>query len=157
MEITREEYLALTKRIEELEKERALSKLFTYKSWAYAVNELPIENIRTIDSHNDAIQLYYSKEARDTWLLFSKIAKFIHAPHFDFRAEYQSYNGFYWRQCSKKNPPTRYMDLTDEQKQLSLEMLNELIPIYNKYYKMAHPGAWVTNLCGKRWFQTMDE
>ena len=157
MEISREEYEALNKRIEELEKERALSKLLTYKCWAYAVNELPIENIRMANSNKPDIQLYYYAAARDTWNLFTKIAKRIHAPQWEFNAETQTYNGFYWRSCGQRNAPTRYQDLSETQKQLSLEMLNELIPIYNKYYRMAHPGAWVTNLCGERWYQTVDE
>ena len=157
MEISREEYEALQKRIEELEKERSLSKLLTYKCWAYAVNELPIENIRMADSNTPDTQLYYYSAARDTWNLFTKLAKRIHTAQWEFKAETQRYSGLYWRAYGKHDAPTRYQDLTEVQKQLSLEMLNELVPIYNKYFRLAHPGAWVTSIHGERWFQTVDE
>lgn len=157
MEISREEYLALTRRIEELEKERSMSKLLTYKCWAYAVNELPIEHIRVVETREPDIQLRYDAVARDTWGLFTKLAKRLHTPQWEYKAERHQWSGLYWRSSGPTSPPKRYDDLSEAQKQLSLEMLNELVPIYNKYFKMAHPGTWVTDLCGERCFLEVRE
>lgn len=158
MEITKEEYLSLMKRIDELERERSVNKMLTYKCWAYAVNELPIESIRIVSDHSPEPVLRYDSCARDAWGLFTKLAKEIHKSTYTYKAEIISWSKeLYWRGCGRSSAPTRYGDLTDTQKQLSLEMLNELIPIYNKYFKIAHPGTWVTDLDGVKRFVEVAE
>ena len=54
MEISYEEYRDLKRRIEELEREQAKTKVLPMKRWAYQVNELPIDTIRLSEKGNTA-------------------------------------------------------------------------------------------------------
>lgn len=44
----------------------------------------------------------------------------------------------YIRSTDRKNAPRKISDLTPEQVALSVQMLDEMIPIYNRYFKMTH-------------------
>ena len=138
-EVNYEEYLALKKRVEELEKRQA-QEVPLSSGWAYAVTELPICFIDLQDNHCYAKPIaYYRRTATaDAWTVFTKLAKLNHGTdvyHLNFSKCTRSY---YWDHKSISAPKS-HTALTYEQKLLSLEMLNELVPIYNKYYKKANP------------------
>lgn len=157
MEISREEYLALTRRVEELEKRQNLPKSGYDRGWADWVNELPINILRLKSTENDELSVEYEKSACDAWLAFSKLAKLVHTRSWSYKRTYSTHWGWNWRSEGDNVVPKRYHELTDEQKAISLEMLNELIPIYNKYFKMTHPGLWVSHTSGERCYVDAEE
>lgn len=145
MEISREEYLELKRRIEELEKKQVASRAGMSKGWAYAVNELPIEKVHIKNWKNPHAEAEYrGSGSLDAWMIFVKLAKQIHARTPKYRWKYdRCLRDWFWIGNDGIEAPKNYRDLTDEQKLISLEMLNELIPIYNKYFKELHPGIWI--------------
>lgn len=141
-EVNYEEYIALKKRVEELEK-RQTQDIPLSSGWSYAVTELPISGTELYDKRSlEKPTVYYTKGARDAWQAFTKLAKQIHeknsyhlVPAGSWRRE-----NYIWDRKTLYAPKS-HTALTYEEKLLSLEMLNELVPIYNKYYKLAHPYA----------------
>lgn len=157
MEISRSEYLALTRRIEELEKRQRSIGLPHDRGWAYAVDELPIETVRMHGCRPAELRLYYAKEARDAWAAFTKLAKCIHHRDPVITKTRDCFGEAVYRDIwVGTTNPKKYADLTDEQKELSLAMLNELIPIYNKYFKAAHPHVAVNRHSEEMFFAPIE-
>lgn len=162
LEISYEEYRDLKRRIEELEREQAKAKVLPMKRWAYQVNELPINTIRISENIGNIPFFRYSQEARETWEVFLKLAKHVNrrvAPY----EEKKIYGPgeltycYNWSKKSHDEIPKKYEDLTYEEQKLSIEMLNELIPIYNKYFKLAHPEICIIYRDEKRQFVSVED
>ena len=158
-EVNYEEYIALKKRVEELEK-RQTQDIPLSSGWAYAVTELPIYGTELDDKSSlEEPTVYYKKGARDAWQAFTKLAKQIHE-----KDSYRLVPAGSWCKDSyrwdrrKQYAPKSHTALTYEEKLLSLEMLNELVPIYNKYYKLAHPDTEFYDPRGRAFnLQNIDE
>lgn len=153
MEISYEEYRDMKKRIEELEREQAKAKVLPMKRWAYQVNELPINRIRISESIGSIPFFRYSQEARETWEVFLRLAKHVHTRVTLY--EESPIHGWKRKTCDKI--PRKYEGLTYEEQRLSIEMLNELIPIYNKYFKLAHPKICIIYRDEKRQFVSVED
>ncbi|MBR5584467.1 MAG: hypothetical protein IKT73_00835 [Anaerotignum sp.] len=160
VEVDYAEYIALKKRVEELERKQ-VKDVPLASGWAYAVTELPIHHLG-IDKFCSVKHpvVTYKRGAYDAWKLFTSLAKQIHAVDtLHFTSCNSRYNGeqYRWR-IEYHSAPRSHTALTYEQKLLSLEMLNELVPIYNKYYKLAHPEADFFDVTGKVFsLQIVDE
>lgn len=150
-EVSYEEYLTLKRRVEELEAKQEKEVPLTL-GWAYAVRELPIYGVDLTKGCTFKKPVcYYETGTRSAWTLFTGLAKQIHAED-TFRATNCTRNidiGLYSWDRRSHAAPRVFNHLTYEQKLLSLQMLNDLIPIYNKYYKLAHPYAGFFDVTGK--------
>ena len=153
MEISYKEYRDLKRRIEELEREQAKVKVLPMKRWAYQVNELPIETIRQSGNICSVPFFRYSQEARETWEVFLKLAKHVHK----IVTPYEESPIQGWTRKTSDTFPRKCEDLTYEERKLSIEMLNELIPIYNKYFKLAHPEICIIYRDEKRQFVSVED
>lgn len=138
-EVNYEEYLALKKRVEELER-RQSKEVPLASGWAYAVTELPIHRAQLQENscYTKPIAYYNRSANSEAWKAFTNLAKLIHGTSVFHLTARNWCSPYYWRYQSI-DAPRSHTALTYEQKLLSLEMLNELVPIYNKYYKKANP------------------
>ena len=138
MEITHEEYLELKNTIKLLE-EKLNAAPRQKNEISKMVSELPISNIfKTVDNFPD-FEYSYSCSS-EAWKDFLNLARRIHAPTRKFYMD-ETYSGSgkpYIRSVGDRLPPKKIADMTDAQIDISVQMLNELIPIYNKYFKKTH-------------------
>lgn len=83
----------------------------------------------------------YRRFNSDAWTQMLALAKMIHDPSSLFYMD-RTINGYaskpYIRSIFPKNRPRKISDLTPEELNVSVQMLNEIIPIYNKYFKLMH-------------------
>ena len=145
MEISEREYLELKRRIEELENRWTTSTPLN-KGWAGAVDKMPREGIRMAcfsDKTNPPIANYINY-SNDTWNLFVKLGKAIHeTPRiYEWRRSH-FYKDWRWELVSGGVRPKNFCDLSMDQREVSLNMLNELIAVYNKYFDMVQKGIIV--------------
>lgn len=138
MEISEREYYELKEQVRQLQNKVDGIKDKPRGDLASAVRELPIDYIAS----EEAIPVFeYRKRASDTWQVFLRLAKLLHTPSPKFYMD-RSHPGYgarpYIRQSGRMLPPKRISGLTEEQLNASVEMLNEMIPIYNKYFKETH-------------------
>ena len=130
VEISKDEYiqllkLKLSKQPEERRKKENIRDEF---------DELPIESIRNIrDEHPEF--MYDQRLVMDTWKFFIALAKQIHPNGVEFYMDTA-----FGRPSIRKNfgKTPRINQLNEEQKQMSIRMLGELIPIYNRYFMEAN-------------------
>lgn len=138
MEITQEEYLELKQTIRMLE-EKLNAAPRQKNEISKMVSELPIWGVfKTSD--NFPIFEYSMSCSSDAWKDFLNLARRIHAPSYKFFMD-ETHSGSgkpYIRSFGDRLPPRKISDMTDAQIELSVQMLNELIPIYNKYFKTTH-------------------
>lgn|GEM_PF-1843943 len=140
MEISKDEYLKMKNKLAELEEKinKIEDQSYCTKNIKQLVAELPIEHIR--NSTNEKPIFEYSTLGGDTWTIFLNLSKIIHRENWKF---FMDESGCHYpsrpyiRSIGKCQLP-KIESLTRYQKRISVEMLNELIPIYNKYYKMMH-------------------
>ena len=79
----------------------------------------------------------------DAWQIFFRMAKLLHKPSPKFYMTTAKCDGRPYITYDKyPNAPKHVTDLTIGQQKLSLEMLNEMIPIWNKYFAKAHKSVW---------------
>lgn len=141
IEISKDEYLKMKNKLVELENKinKIEDRDYCTKNLKYMVAELPIDHVR--NSADDHPIFEYSTLGGDVWTIFLNLAKIIHRENRKFYMDDAGptyYSRPYIRTTGKCLLPK--VDSTDRyQKRISVEMLNELIPIYNKYYKMMHP------------------
>lgn len=162
MEISMEEYIALKNRVAELENKIDCVPCCRKPTFAYLVKETPIESLRLVNDYNASEGVEYSRMLNSAWLLFSKLAKLIHTDDCSYKAERSRYlymhrPGIYYRSINIPKAPTKISELSQKQLQISINMLDELIPIYNKYFKMVHTGVMVTELSGEKHFVKVQE
>ena len=159
MEVNYEEYQALKRRVEELERAQTARETPMAAGWSYVVTEQPINSVALVDRCSmDEPSVCYQRGTRDAWKLLTGLAKMLHRKDtFHFR-RYHCANGNHYWERKMHDAPRTYAALTYEEKLLSLEMLNELVPIFNKYYKIAHPEASFYDSTGKVFsLQVIDE
>lgn len=148
MEITQEEYLELQNKLAELQKQVNDMTKKPRNTFAGLVAEMPIDRI-TIDNYKDRRTevAEYDSTSGDAWLLFVKLAKLIHQKEYYYIAERAIGPCKGWlRQHGKREVPTRIDQLSIEQLKTSINMLDEMVAIYNKYFKSIHTGVYVNNL-----------
>ncbi len=139
MQISVEEYNALMFRISTLQKAVDVLQKCPPKNIKNMLKEQVISRVANLD---DSRPIFGYREGQpEAWNYFLQIAKVIHTPSKLFclgttccgygerpyiRSEYAKYS------------PKRIKDLTAEQVAISVEMLDEIIPIYNRYFKRLH-------------------
>lgn len=116
------------------------------------VNDLqnpPKRNIKTmlkeqvidgVHNMNDEKPVFgYSRFDSEVWKYLLEIGKAVHKPSRTFYMGTALHNRPYIR-CDdiKKGIPQKVKDLSQEQMEISVRMLDEIVPIYNRYYKMLH-------------------
>lgn len=142
MEISEKEYAELKEQIRVLQEKVGGFENKPTREIKSLVNELPISHVRNTDeSYPD---FGFSTLNADVWKTFTDLAKAIHAPSYKFYLGVAYADGLgtklkpYIRTTGDHNPPRKITDMTNEQIEISVSMLNELIPIYNKYFRMLH-------------------
>lgn len=141
MEISKEEYCALKKQVSILQSQihlmQAPKKITSLED---KLRERPISSVRNLAE--DRPVFGYACLNADAWSqAFILLAKLIHEPSdlFYMDTTHGPYGRkLYIRSLRKKERLRKIADFTPEQVAISIEMLDELIPIYNKYFKMTH-------------------
>lgn len=137
MEISEIEYLEMKNQIDQLKAK--VDSLGGVRNIREMIECLPHEFIKNIE---DDVPIFAPCDGSgDTWLLFTKLAKILHTQDWSFymdTAGEQFYKRPYIRTIGKRPAPTKISQMESEQVALSVEMLNEMIPIYNKYFRRAH-------------------
>ena len=157
MEITYEDYYQLKCRVTELERQmkeqsKAVEQPSSKRiiSLAKEVNELPIHRLFVGKECGALTAQYIESGGSDVWLSFFKLALAIHTKVHDYAKEYSRKDGSVITVPVRGTglEPTKLSELSQAQLQVSLDMLNELIPIYNRYFKEQQRGVTVTELNG---------
>lgn len=144
MEITREEYLELVNKIDSLQATLNSATTTCHTSFmSNMVKEMPIEGITPVDEYRRYPIFKFNKNRpSDTWKAFRDLARYLHieTPVFydDAKIGYGRQEISYMREVQLHRKPPTTKQMTPEQKEISVQMLNEMIPIFNKYYKTLH-------------------
>lgn len=104
------------------------------------VMETPICDVRNVVEGAPVFD-YRHCPSDDAWVLFVKLAKLIHKPSDRFYMDKCFFYGTrkpYIRSFRCGDAPRKITEMSEEQAQISIDMLNEMIPIYNKYFKKTH-------------------
>lgn len=138
MEISEREYFELKEQVRVLqEKVNGIEK--QRKQLADLITEMPIGCVR--NTMEDFPDFKYEENGNsDAWNIFMKLAKLVHTSSWKFNLE-QSYVHPWTKRIrliGHNETPKRITELTAEQIDISVQMLNEMIPIYNKYFKQMH-------------------
>lgn len=160
MEIPYEEYIQLKNRVSELEEQLKCSTGNRILNFSSLVDVMPISSIRLIDDHDSSQGVKYSDfiNGNGAWDCFVKLAKLIHLKDPSYIAERRNWNkDLYYRSYDYKNQPKRICDLTPEQVRVSINMMNELIAVYNRYFTELHKGVLVTELNGCTHFVEVED
>lgn len=143
MEISEKEYEELKMKIHELTHKVENMSCGRKKTLADKVKVLPHERVNNISTDHPAFE-YGSSSAYDTWNIFLMLAKRLHvkSPLYYMGTAYADFYGTrkepYIRFTGKEEVPKRIADMTHEQQEMSINMLNEMIPIWNKYFEETH-------------------
>lgn len=156
MEITFEEYYQLKCRVTELERKvEEQSKSAEQKSnkkivsLAKEVDELPISRLYVHKEHEKLDVRYDALCGGGAWINFFKLALGVHTkPHDYIRKLLANGRTSLEPVMGTDLEPTKIGDLTQEQLQISIDMLNEIVPIYNHYFKKLHRGVTITEVNG---------
>ncbi|MBQ8280678.1 MAG: hypothetical protein IJZ23_12625 [Roseburia sp.] len=140
MEISEREYYELKEQIRQLQcKVEGIST--PPKDLHSRVEEHPIVYVRNVEEDVPVFD-YSSRVIGDAWTLFVRLAKIIHKPSDKFYMGTTYGNGRcdkpYIRSYRTGEAPRKITEMSEEQIQISVDMLNELIPIYNKYFRRTH-------------------
>lgn len=144
--MTTEEYNQAVSKIKELQKKVArYEKNECPKSLSDAGVKPPIYMISVLDDKvskiEDGIFEYVSTGKTEEWRTFEKLAKLLHRPTPIFYMS-ETYYGSGVPMIRDENNIVRYKkydQLTPQQIKLSAEMVNEMIEIWNEYFKKANP------------------
>lgn len=136
MEISEKEYAELLMQIETLKQK--VNGINPKTSIVDLITEKPIACVaKTQDTYPEF--KYNNSQLTDVWKRFLYIAKAIHSKSYNFYMDKTIYGGSYIRCVGNHEYPKKVTDMTKEEIQISVQMLDELIPIYNKYFKLTHP------------------
>lgn len=134
MEISELEYLQMKEQIAKLKDK--IDSIGGVRSIRDMVKCLPYEYIKNME---DDIPIFVPVDCGgDAWNTFLRLAKILHTQDWRF------FMGSWVNRCDiirtigNHSTPTRISQLSSEQIFLSVQMLNELIPIYNKYFQKSH-------------------
>lgn len=145
MEISEREYFELKEQVRLLQ-EKVNGIKEPKKELCNLVSELPIHYIHK--STNEYPDFKYTKDASsDAWKVFIQLAKILHTTSFKFVMD-ETRPGSrvpYIRCIGHHEIPKRITAMTNEQIAMSVQMLNEMIPIYNKYFMQTHEYVLYSN------------
>ena len=141
MEISEKEYLELKEQVRQLQlKVEGVSS--PPKDLRSRVADTPISHVRNVEDGAPVFD-YMHLSSDDAWIAFVRLAKIIHKPSDKFYMD-KATIGFgsgerpYIRSYRCGEAPRKITEMSEEQMQISVDMLNELIPIYNKYFQKTH-------------------
>lgn len=139
MEISEKEYYELQMQVRLLQSRVEGMKIPKQTTMKDLVNEQVISRVWNLADDKPIFE--YSRSNSDAWTQMLVLAKMIHEPSPLFYMD-RTNNGYfskpYIRSIFPKNRPRKISDLTPEELTVSVQMLNEIIPIYNKYFKQMH-------------------
>lgn len=139
MEISEKEYFELKEQVRQLQcKVDGINK--PPKDLRSRVVETPINEVRNVEEGTPVFD-YRHWPGDEAWVVFIKLAKLIHKPSNRFYMDLAYSYGKpepYIRSYRCGDTPRKITDMSEEQVQISIDMLNEMIPIYNKYFKKTH-------------------
>jgi hypothetical protein len=142
MEITREEYLELVNKIDALQASLSEVKEPVGHIGSMVV-EKPIYGIDTIGPDgnvSDPSFKFVSGIYGEPWNIFRELAKRLHSNYSDFYIhEYEDRWGK--RRGVRQRKRTKLLqttEMTSEQKEIAADMLNEMVPIWNRYFKLVN-------------------
>ncbi len=149
MEITQAEYMDLQNKIAELQAQVGDMAKKPRNTFAGRIAEEPMVCLTAESDYRGERVSVRSNCNSDAWLLFVKLAKLIHREDYRFVADRTGPNIGYLRSHGSRKAPTRIEQLSEEQFELSVNMLDEMIAVYNRYFKEIHKGVYLNNLCDK--------
>lgn len=141
MEISEKEYLELKEQIRRLQsKVDGISN--PPKDLRSRVSETPISHVRNVKCDEPIFDYAYSS-CEASWVEFVKLAKLLHRPSDNFYMDsafdcHGQDRKPYIRSYRTGEALKKITEMSEEQIQVSIDMLNELIPIYNKYFRKTH-------------------
>ncbi|WP_124067415.1 hypothetical protein [Clostridium sp. E02] len=142
MEISNEDYYALKTQVSTLQTQVNLMQ--APKKTTKLRDLLKEQVISRVTNLDNAKPIFgYSDFNSDAWnQAFLLLAKIIHEPSNLFYMDTACNGPYrarpYIRSLDKRGRLKKVSDLTPEQLEVSVQMLDELIPIYNRYFKMLH-------------------
>lgn len=145
MEISEKEYYELKMQINNLqstvnELQNPTRKITTIKDMLY---EQVISGVHNLEEAKPLFGYRYNVNC-DAWTMaLLPLAKMLHDPSPLFymdsaAADFRGYTKKPYIRMNLKNRVRKITDLTLEQIELSVQMMNEIVPIYNRYFKMTH-------------------
>lgn len=139
MEISEKEYCELKMQVRLLQSRVEGMKVPKQTTMRDLVNEQVISRAWNIADDKPIFE--YRRFNSDAWTQMLALAKLIHEPSPLFYMDRTNNDYFsrpYIQSIFPKNRPRKISDLTPEELAVSVQMLNEIIPIYNKYFKLMH-------------------
>lgn len=139
MEISEKEYYELQMQVMRLQSQVESMKIPKQTTMKDLVNEQVISRVWNLADDKPIFE--YRRFNSDAWTQMLALAKLIHEPSPLFYMDRTIGNyspKSYIRSIFPKNRPRKISDLTPEELAVSVQMLNEIIPIYNKYFKLMH-------------------
>lgn len=140
MEISEREYYQLREQVQTLQGKVESMSASKRTNLLGAMNEAVISSVQNITA-GKPIFGYSRFNNNDVWPLLLQMAKAIHEPSNVFYMSTACPNGYphpYIRSTAGARKPRKLTDLSESQFDLSAQMLNEMIPIYNRYFKFTH-------------------
>lgn len=145
MNIDEKEYLELKQRVEELEAK--LAEPPCRRTLAGMVGRYPISRIDCVNEYLEIPLVVYHRQFGDVWHLFLMAARHLHHEKNEFRQE-ACRRGARWSRQYPVGKAPLFNDLSYEEQKLSADMVNEMIDVWDKYYKLAHPTGKFKNRYG---------
>lgn len=141
MEISEKEYYELQLQVRTLQHQVDAMSGPRKLSLKDLVSEQVLSGVRNLEDNRPIFG--YSSFNSDSWNQFLALAKAVHEPsplfYMDKAPSYDRYHDRpYIRSTKPKNVPKKIADLTPEQIKVSVQILDEIIPIYNQYFKQMH-------------------
>lgn len=116
------------------------------------INRLMIKN-RNVDDINEVELIYVDTASDIPWKCFSQLAKYIHQSPVTYymSTEHPKSHKPYVRECENAvTYPRRYSDMTEDQIKISGQMVEEMIKVWNKYFKKINKKAYLLHGVSKR-------
>lgn len=133
-----DELIELKRQAEEINKR--IAELTSPKNLAYKCHVKPyrLPRFQDNDARNPVVFPDYQYDT-DAWGHFLALGKIIHAKNGVFKTRGYSYRRapFYVDEIGK-SAPKKVSDLTQEETQISAEMLDKMIAVYNEYMVRLH-------------------
>lgn len=136
MEISEKEYNNLKFQISTLQNTINSLQAMPRKNIKDMLKEQVIDGVTNIDNSKPIFG--YRRLQSEAWNYFLQIAKVIHEPSKLFYMGTAMCEIPYIRSDFNRSSPKKIKDLSPEQAAISVQMLDEIIPIYNRYFKLLH-------------------